>query len=178
MTLTNLATRRRPLRTILARFVRARLDEGEHEIRTQQMITLATERFENDEEFAAAAVRDVIQQLVPEILSAEFTSRRSEYVTTAVGAVSHQRLEETVADRLGKVFENALGRYVIFNDMTRGDLLAAAESREKRAAGELRWANFERDVAARLPNDKVTVGEALEPAVLADLLKRHFPSQP
>lgn len=166
-------TRRRTLRRLLHTFIEERL-EGEHEVRTNELVAHAYHKFRNDPEFIDAAVRDAIQQLIPQMLGEAFRARRSQWITTAVGAISRQRLEDTVRERLSSVFENANGKYIEFINMTRSDLLAAAESREKRAEGELKWARLERDTAKLLPNDEVTVGEALDDSVLATLLSRHF----
>lgn len=166
-------TRRRTLRRLLHTFIEERL-EGENEVRTNELVAHAYHKFRNDPEFIDAAVRDAIQQMIPQMLGETLRRRRSRWVTTAVGAISRQRLEDTARERLEQVFENANGRYLEFTEMTRPDLLAAAEGREKRAAGELKWANFERAVAKLLPNDEIKVGDQLDSKTLGGLLARYF----
>lgn len=163
----------RSVRKIIREFVNQQI-AGESEIQTSEVVARVYEHFKDDEEFIAAAVRDIIQQVVPQLLSEQFTRRRTAWVTTATGAVSRRRLEDTVRERLGKVFENANGKYHVFLDMRRPDLLAAAESRERRIAGESRWASLERDTAALLPNDSETVGACLSDKQLVELVERHF----
>lgn len=161
-------------RAALRIFVREQI-EGQDEINTEQLISAAIARFANDEEFIVAALRELISQLVPQLVSTEMTARRDEYVVTSVGAVSLRHLEETASERLNKVFENTGGQYRKFLDMTRPELLRTARYRERRAASELRWSQFEREIAGLLPNDNLTVGDALTSRQLAELLRKHFP---
>lgn len=173
-TLTPLGVKRqRTVRKILGEFLAQEL-ATEHDVHTNEIVARALARFAQDDEFASAAVREVIHQMVPKLLGETFHARRDRWLVTAAGAISRQRLEDTVRDRFSKVFENANGKYTALLDMTRPDLLAAADARQRRVDGESRWIAFERETAALLPDDEKKVGDVLDDKMLADLVEKHF----
>lgn len=162
----------RSLHAILREFV-THVVEGEDEINSQEVVAYAYRRFAGDEEFKAAAVRDVIATVVPEILRDVIMAMRRDVVRTPQGAVSRKKIDLTARERLSSVFEGTGKGYKTFLALRKRELLNLNERDERDINTRLQWVGLRGDFAERM-DDVRTVGDTFSSVELDVVWRRHF----
>lgn len=165
----------RPVRVILREFVK-QVIEGEDEINTAELLDYAIKRFEGDEEFRVAALRDLLSVLVPDVLAQVVREAKGELVRNATGYVTNRKVEETTREKLGKVFESSGHGYKSFLALRKHDLVALNERDAKEVATRQRWIDFRIDLAGRM-NDTQPIGDAFTGNELEATWKKHFETE-
>lgn len=162
----------RAVRVILREFIE-NVIEGEDNLDRNEIVKYALKRFERDEEFLAAAARDLVPVLVPEVLRAIVSQRREEFVQTPTGAVRRNKLEETARERLSKVFEATGKGYQSFLTLRKHNLLALNERDEKEISTRQSWVAFRTDLVKKM-NDVKTVADSFTGVELDRAWRKHF----
>lgn len=165
----------RDVRAILREFVNEFIAESieSGEVITQEAIDAAEERFTSDEEFTAAAVRDAIRAIVPDIVNSQ-VKRTGAWLTTERGAISNKRHEKTAREKLAAIFESVgPGRHKTLNVMVRPEILHALGERKTRVATELRRIKGLTEIVKVLPDDETPAGN-LPAHTLSRILKEYF----
>lgn len=161
----------RPVRVILNEFIDEYID-GADEIAADELIAEAEQRFTTDDEFAAAAARDILATLIPVLLRNRI-GRRRDVLETARGGIKRARLEQTARERLAQVFESVDGRYRNLLTMRRPELRSVIADRKTQVAGELRWIKGLRAFEKALPDDTTPLA-SLPSQRLDEIWQEHF----
>jgi len=158
------------VRKILRDFIMP-IVETEDEIDQNDLIYEAMMRFDNDEEFLEAAMRDLIPILVPLVLS-QIVRGKKHIIRTPSGAVSQEKVERTARERFAWVFEGSGAGYRTILQCNRQQLLELVSRDQKQIDSMQAWNECRLDLANRLKGDQV-VGD-LSSRVLEQVWAKHM----
>jgi hypothetical protein len=148
------------------------LINGHPEIDSAALVADARPILRADSDFVAAFLDQGLTVFLLDTIQEIARDRRQDAMNDDDSRADRRR---TLMERLGRVYEPTAGNIrVAVAAMTRPDLLAAANERRRQASGYLRWAGFEEDLAAAMPNDTVTVGEFFTERRITTIWNRHM----
>ena len=160
------AERVRTARQIVRDFLREVLDDND-EVDTVEMVSLVRKRFQHDNEFHKALMMEALPVIVSTELEAVVRGLRDVRLS-ADGDARAKEIAALMFEQVGP------GRRKSLLAMTRPDLFYAANEREHMAAGLLKWATFERELAKGMRNDSQTVGERFTDTQFETIWRSHF----
>lgn len=153
-------------------WVRGELD-GQTTVRLPELTDRMVAHFSTDAEFVSAWLSETLRPIAYDAVQRVIAGTRA-YVIIADEAVPHEEAVRAIKakrPRWQAFLEHAGDRHVRLFEMTRQDLLLAADEREKRGAAEMRLAALWRYLAEQL-NDSETVGQHFTEAQIADIAGR------
>jgi len=149
----------RPLRTIVRAFVEQEV-EGLDLIDEDKLIRATTLRFANDPEFAQAAARDLVAEIVPSVLSNLMHAQNREMLQIASGYVSKSKLDLTARERFTNVFQGTGRRQYASLMGLVGPQLDDLNTRDYKQIGTMtRVCRLRGFLRTQLPDDETPVKE-------------------
>lgn len=129
--------------------------------------------FSTDKDFIAAWLGETLRPIAYDAVQRVCATTRA-YVVIADEAVPHAEAVRAIRERRPRwqaFMEHAGDRHVRLLDMTRRDLLLAADEREKRGAVEMRFAALWRHLAQQM-TDTETVGQHFNETQIEEIAKQ------
>ncbi len=159
-------------RAILAAFVKEQMDNSE-ELTLDRLLALARRRYLRDAAFQQVSARELIEFLLPQVTQRQRAEVREVFVEAArQGRPAFQAAAEA---KLESWFESiGPGRSKRLLELTRPELAYSISMREAQVAGELRTLAFQRELLSLLPNDRMTIRQAIPLPALEDLFMKHY----
>jgi len=151
-------------------------------VKISDLVEEANQEFATDADWVAQFVQEALNDMVRSVIRQAVASTRGQYkkyvfrdTVMGVRAYAEQTTQESATLRMklmskwGSWMEFNGRQHVRLLDMTRKDLIAAAEERERRAHRELEIAALWREMAAAMPDDSVTVRDTFNVAEIEAL---------
>ena len=156
------------VRQLMTQFVSQVYDDHD-EVELSQIVGLARKRFQRDDKFMDALIKEAFWHLVSRVADDVRAHRRSQALASG---------DPEIEQRLNRVFAHVgKHRHLRFQKLNKPQHLLAATEREGVSHTSLRWAGYHRAIAALHPDDECLTEDCVPLEELGRLWREIFESE-